>query len=222
MQEIKRVLSDMSIFQSLSSYQLSMIAAGAHVIHATAETSVICPGDAADGMFVIADGQVRIGFDLGNGGEKVIAILGTKHCFGLSEMLLERRHLTFGRTTRNSVLVHINRQCITAVVRENFALTHALLSHLGNQFHALLRDIDSHSLHSARQRIADYLLQQQRQAPGDCIELIACKALIAARLSLAPTTFSRELQGLCSEGVISVAGRRVTILNEEKMHSLLQ
>ncbi|WP_136416024.1 Crp/Fnr family transcriptional regulator [Herbaspirillum sp. ST 5-3] len=222
MQEIKRILSETPLFQSLSPYQLGMIAAGARVIHATAETSVICPGDAADGMFVIGDGQVRIGFELCNGGERIIAILGMKQCFGLGEMLLERRYLTFGRMTRDSVLLHVNRPCITAVVRENFAFTHALLSHLGNQFHALLRDIESHALHSARQRIADYLLRQQRQAPGDCIELVACKALIAARLSLAPTTFSRELQGLCGEGVISVAGRRVRILNEERMQSLLQ
>ena len=56
-----------------------------------------------------------------------------------------------------------------------------------------------------------------RREASDDIELVANKSLIASRLSLTPETLSRLFHDLAQEGMISISGRRIKILDIQKM-----
>lgn len=221
MQNLKRILSKSSLFKMLNDEQLDSLIPATYPIRAASNTSVINQGDVPKGVYVIVYGQVRVGFDMKQGTEKTLAILGQNTCFGLGEMLLDRSHIAFVKTTTDSMLLHTGRDAVMNVAKENFDFARELMVCVGRQFYTLVRDIESYSLQTAKQRLASYLLRQQEYQENECIELVASKTLIASRLSLTPETLSRLFHDLASEGLISISGRRIKILDHEKMSALL-
>lgn len=221
MQNLKRILANTPLFRMLDERQLDEVVSATQPIRATTNTSVINQGDAPKGMYVVVYGQVKVGFDRKDGSEKTLAILGQNKCFGLGEMLLDRSHLAFVKTTTDSMLIHTAREKILDVAKDNFNFAQELMVCVGRQLYTLTRDIESYSLQTAKQRLAGYLLRQSQYQAGDTVELIASKTLIASRLSLTPETLSRLLHDFSSEGLITVMGRRIKILDHEKLGALL-
>lgn len=221
MQNLKRILANTSLFRMLDERQLEEVTSATQPIRATTNTCVINQGDAPKGVYVVVYGQVKIGFDRKDGSEKTLAILGQNKCFGLGEMLLDRAHLAFVKTTTDSMLVHTTREKILEVAKDNFTFAQELMVCVGRQLYTLTRDIESYSLQTAKQRLAGYLLRQSQYQAGDTVELIASKTLVASRLSLTPETLSRLLHDFSSDGLITVMGRRIKILDYERLGALL-
>ncbi len=221
MQNLKRILANTSLFRMLDEHQLDDITSVTQPIRASTNTCVVNQGDAPKGVYIVVYGQVKIGFDRKDGSEKTLAILGQNKCFGLGEMLLDRAHLAFVKTTTDSMLLHTSREKVLEVAKENFGFAQELMVCVGRQLYTLVRDIESYSLQTAKQRLAGYLLRQSQYQVGDCVELVASKTLIASRLSLTPETLSRLLHDFTSDGLIAVTGRRIKILDYERMGALL-
>lgn len=217
---LKSIVANTSLFRMLDEQQLDEIVANTSAMRVRPNMCVVNQGDAPEGTFWVVYGQVKIVLYTKQGGEKTLEILGNSTCFGLSEMLLDRPHLTFVKTTVDSMLLHTDRDAMLQVAKENFGFARELMTCVGRQFHGLVRDIESYS-QTAKQRLAGYLLRQSERETSEDIELVANKALIASRLSLTPETLSRLFHDLAEEGLISVSGRRIRILNFEKLSSLL-
>lgn len=221
MQNLKRILANSFLFHMLDDKELDAVMQATRPIRATSNTCVINQGDAAKGVFLIVYGQVRLGFDMQQGSEKTLAILGQNKCFGLGEMLLDRSHIAFAKTTMDSMILHSGRDGVLAAAKSNFSFARELMDCMGRQFYTLVRDIESYSLQTARQRLAAYLLRQRQYQTGDCIELVASKTLIASRLSLTPETLSRLFHDFAADGLIAVAGRRIQILDYERLGAMV-
>ncbi|MEO8170876.1 MAG: Crp/Fnr family transcriptional regulator, partial [Oxalobacteraceae bacterium] len=154
------------------------------------------------------------------GTEKILEILGQNTCFGLGEMLLDRPHIALIETTSDAMLLHIERTAIMRVAEQNFDFSRELMTCVGRQFYSLVRDIEAYS-QTAKQRLAEYLLRQSRRETSEDIELVAKKSLIASRLSLTPETLSRLFRDLAAEGLIAISGRRIKILDYERMATVM-
>lgn len=213
---LKNILANSSLFRMLKEKQLDDILSGTKSVQSKANLPIVSHGDTADGAFWIVYGQVKIVLHAKNGAEKILEILGQNTCFGLGEMLLERPHIALVETTTDAMLLHIDRTAIMRVAAQNFDFSRELMTCVGRQFYSLVRDIETYS-QSARQRVAEYLLRQSRRELSDNIELVAKKSLIASRLSLTPETLSRLFHDLAAEGVISISGRRIKILDYERL-----
>lgn len=217
---LKGILANTSLFGMLNEKQLDDITANTTLMRYSPHMLVVNRGDAPEGTFWIVYGQVKIVLYNKEGSEKTLEILGQSTCFGLSEMLLERPHLAFVKATVDSMLLHTDRDAMLEVAKENFGFARELMTCVGRQFYGLVRDIESYS-QTAKQRLASYLLRQSQRETSDDIQLVANKSLIASRLSLTPETLSRLFHELTEDGLISVSGRRIRIIDHEKMSSLL-
>lgn len=217
---MKNILANTSLFRMLNEKQLDSIVDNTNSMRVGTNMCVVNPGDTAESAFWIVYGQVKIVLYTNHGSEKTLEILGQGMCFGLGEMLLEQPHLAFVKTTADSLLLRTDRDAMLQIAKENFDFSRELMTCVSRQFYGLVRDIESYS-QTARQRLARYLLRQSQRETCDDIELVANKALIASRLSLTPETLSRLFRDFSTEGLIAVSGRRIKILNGEKMSSLL-
>jgi CRP/FNR family transcriptional regulator, dissimilatory nitrate respiration regulator len=215
-QTLKNTLADSWLFRMLDDQQLDQIVAHTCAMPISQNMCVVKQGDAPEGTYWIVSGQVKIVLQSKKGSEKTLEILGQSTCFGLGEMLLARPHLAFAKTTTDSLLLHIERDAMLQAAKANFAFARELMTCVGRQFYGLVRDIESYS-QTAKQRLAGYLLRQSQREASDDIELVANKSLIASRLSLTPETLSRLFHDLAQEGMISISGRRIRILDVEKM-----
>lgn len=213
---LKNILANTSLFKMLDDTQLEDILAATKTLQAKGNMPVVEHGEDANGAFWVVYGQVKIALHTKQGTEKILEILGQNTCFGLGEMLLQRPHIALVKTVTDSMLLHVDRTAIMRVAEQNFAFSQELLTCVGRQFYSLVRDIEGYS-QTAKQRLAEYLLRQSRRETSDDIELVAKKSLIASRLSLTPETLSRLLHDLTSDGLISMSGRRIKILDHEQL-----
>jgi CRP/FNR family transcriptional regulator, dissimilatory nitrate respiration regulator len=216
---LRSILANTSLFKMLDEKQLDEIMLNTNPMRVGQNMCVVNQGDAAAGTFWIVYGQVKLVLYTKQGSEKTLEILGQNTCFGLGEMLLEQPHLAFVKTTTDSMLLHTDRDVMLQVAQENFGFARELMTCVGRQFYGLVRDIESYS-QTARQRLANYLLRQSRRETSENIELVANKALIASRLSLTPETLSRLFRDFSAEGLISISGRHIKILDCDKLSSL--
>lgn len=217
---LKSILANTSMFKMLDERQLNEVAACTSPMRVSPNSCIVNQGDAAEGSFWVVYGQVKVGVYSKQGGEKTLAILGPGKCFGLGEMLLGQRHLAFVKSTAGTMLLHTEREAMLKVAKENFGFSREVMNCLGRQFYGLVRDIETYS-QTAPQRLAGYLLRQAGSETTPDIELVANKVVIASRLSLAPETLSRLLRDFSSAGMISVAGRRIKILDWGRLSSML-
>lgn len=218
---LRRILANTSLFRMLDEQQLDTVAIATSPIRASSNTCVVNQGDTAKGVFTVVYGQVKVGFERKDGSEKTLAILGQNKCFGLCEMLVGREHLAFVKTTADTMLLHTPRDMVLEAARGNFSFSQELMACVGRQLYTLVRDIESYSLQSAKQRLAGYLLRQSEYQDDTCVELVASKTVIASRLSLTPETLSRLLHDLSNEGAVSVTGRRIRIVDADKLSAVL-
>lgn len=221
MQNLKRILANTSLFRELEGAQLDAIACATEPIRARANTCVIKQGDPSRGVFLVVYGQVKISFDRQDGSEKTLVILGQGKCFGLGEMLLDRAHPACVRTISDTMLLHVAREKVLETAENNPRFAQELMFCIGRQSYTLMRDIESYSLQTAKQRLTGYLLRQSHYQGSDCVQLAGSKTLIASRLNLTPETLSRLLRELAADAMVAVNGRRIKILDYPKMDALL-
>lgn len=217
---LKSILANSSLFGMLDEQQLDEVVSNTNSMRVNANMCVVNQGDVPEGTFWVVYGQVKIVLYTKQGSEKTLEILGRNTCFGLGEMLLEQPHLASVKTTIDSMLLHTDRNVMLHLAKENFGFARELMTCVGRQFYGLVRDIEGYS-QTAKQRLTGYLLRQSQRETSDHIELVANKSLIASRLSLTPETLSRLFHDLAEDGLISISGRRIKILDYEKMSSLM-
>jgi len=91
-----------------------------------------------------------------------------------------------------------------------------LLGDISRRLHARLREIETLTLENATHRLVRFLTTKTTPA-NDRIYLNLSRQDIAARLSIKPETLSRIFRGLIDEGVISVDGKEIKILNHKAL-----
>ena len=94
-----------------------------------------------------------------------------------------------------------------------------MLAGLSRRMHGLICDVEAYSLRSGTQRVIGYLLEGNAREGGDQCNLQVSKTVIASRLNLTPEHFSRILHDLSENGMISVSGRNVRILDIERLRT---
>jgi len=156
-------------------------------------------------------GQIKLYRLSPAGNEKVIDIVTPGSTFAEALMFLERPHYPVGaEALQASEVISIDAIDFAGMLRESVDTCFVMMGSMSQRLRALLREIDDLSLHSATCRVAGYLA---KHAPGnsDSFELPVAKQIVASRLSVKPETFSRIIKNLTENGVIQVAGSRVTV-----------
>jgi CRP-like cAMP-binding protein len=94
-----------------------------------------------------------------------------------------------------------------------------LIAGLSTRVEALVRQAERQDLGSGRARVVDYLLRQAGDRPAEPFTLPASKAAVAAHLHLTAEHFSRLLRELVDEGKVRMEGRRITLLEPERLRA---
>jgi CRP-like cAMP-binding protein len=203
--------------------QLRFLAGSCFRRHA-AKGQVVCDkGARMSGFFALREGRVKLAILSADGGERVVQIAVPGETFGEALGLLDRPLPVYAQALCDSELLFFGAEGIRAAAMRWPTLSLRFLEQACSRAHALYRDLEACCLHSARQRVAGYLLDRlacvgaQGKGGGGRVALPAGKAVIASQLNLTPETLSRELRNLSSDGVISVQRGIVTILSPEAL-----
>jgi len=216
---VEALLAHVPLFNGLEPPEIARIARGTREINAARGDILFNKGDVSTGFHLIVYGQVKLAFTSAQGGEKVVDIIGQGQTFGEAVMFMEKPYMVFAQALVDSQLLHISKSVILDELEKDPKLGRKMIAGLSTRLHHLITDVESYSLHSARQRIIGYLLRDNLDKNGTSITvtLPTSKGIIASRLNLTQEHFSRILHELSEIGLIVVEGRKIAIPDVEKL-----
>ena len=218
--DVSEFLAHLPIFRTIDRVSRLELAEAARARRLIKHEYLFRRGDLPTGMYIVVVGTVKLSIPAArNNLEKVVEFIGPGEAFGEALMFLAHPYPTDAQALDDSLVIWIDRSDIDRILDHDPLFARRMLTSLSGRFERLLHDIETISLHTADERLVDYLLRQPRV--GDTTRLMFNKRVIASKLGLKPETLSRSLQHLSVEGLISVSGARVQILDEEKLRRMV-
>lgn len=116
----------------------------------------------------------------------------------------------------------ITRAGLTRVFQSEPQVLNRYLREMGDKVIFLAEKVRLAELAGIRQRFADYILRLRNRFHSNELILPLSREKLAEMFGSARPSVSREISRMCDEGLISVSGKAVTILQPEKLRNLLE
>ena len=214
-------LSRLPLFEELAAEELDRIAGGTTELHVPRGEIVFNRGDPCVGFHLVVYGQVKLAFLSPQGGEKVVEIVAPGYSFGEALMFMGKPYIVMAQTLSDSLLLHVSKKVVFDEIDRDPAFARKMLAGLSRRLHGLISDVESYSMQSGTERVIGYLLRQDedpmRSTEPHVLTLPTSKAIVASRLNVTPEHFSRILHDLSEQGLISVDGREIRIVDAAKL-----
>jgi len=217
------LLSDITLFEGLSSEQLRFLAAECYPRQAPKGCVIFEKGTLLGGFYAVREGRVKLAVLSAEGAERVVQIALSGDTLGESLGLIDQPSPVYAQALYSSTLLYFRAERVREAMVRWPSLCTVFLAQFCRRAHELYRDLETCCLQTALQRVAAYLLDTLdgsdgvlARSPSEVV-LPAGKAVVASRLNLTPETFSRELRLLSDEGVISVERCTVRVQDRDRL-----
>jgi len=218
-------LHEVFLFSQLDAAQLDRVVAMAKKRTLQEGETLFDAGDHASHFFLVVSGQIKLTRLAPNGNEKVIEIIGAGNTFAEALMFADSPAYPVTATAiEASELIAFDNKAFMALLRESVDTCFRMMSDMSQRLHRMIKEIDDLTLQSAIGRVAGFLCSRHAMEGKGVVEfdLEVPKGIIASRLSVKPETFSRILGNFTSQGLLSVKGGHVTILDADGLRALAQ
>lgn len=215
--EARALMACLPLFAGLRGETLARLGRTARLIELPGHRAVFSAGQPIREAHFLASGSVKRFIMRSDNVEKVLELAQPGSLFALGETFAADTYGSFAETVKPSVMLALGKGALHDAAAQDALLSLRLLQAVAAALHAGEFSHQQHRALSVTQRVLDYLLEQagdrRRLAGETTVQLGVSKRLIAARLDMAPETFSRTLRQLSEDGRIVVEGRAVHIQN---------
>jgi CRP/FNR family transcriptional regulator, transcriptional activator FtrB len=201
---------NLSLFNGMADAHFSTLMRGAYVQNFPPQVELITEGEPSDFLHVVLSGSVDL-FAQWNGRETSLATVRPISSFILAATIKNAPYLMSARTLEKSRIVLIPSQDVRAIFDVDGNFARAIVTELAQCYRAVIKAQKDLKLRSSLERLANYLLRQQKRVGGGAaFELEFEKRRLASVLSMTPENLSRAFKGLQPYGV-TVDGNRIMI-----------
>lgn len=180
--------------------------------------SVFFEGDEGNGLYVIAEGKVKVYKMSPDGKEQILHIFGPGEVFGEVPVFHGKPFPASSECLAKSNLLFFPRDKFIDLVYANPSIALNMLAFLSMRLRRFTTQIENLSLKEVPGRLAGYLLfLQEEQGGRDYVELEISKGQLASLLGTIPETLSRIFAKMSEEGLIAVEGRKIIIRDKESL-----
>lgn len=198
------------LFDAMAEEQFQTLMRGTFVQNFPPQVDLITEGDHSDFLHVVVSGAVDL-FSAWNGRETSMATVRPISTFILAATIKDAPYLMSARTLEKSRIALIPSQDVRAAFNADSNFARAIVNELAQCYRSVIKAQKDLKLRTSLERLANYLLRQQRKAGGDsAFELDFEKRRLASVLGMTPENLSRAFKGLQAYGV-TVTGTRITI-----------
>ncbi len=219
----EELLRGLPLFSRIDPDQLAELSGTIRVRRLSKAGVLFHRGVLPTGFYVVVDGVIKLSAVAPDGSEKVVEVMHPGDSFGEAVMFLGEPYPVTATALEPTRLLLVPMEVVDQLIDGDPLFARRLLAGLSVRLHGLVRDVQSFALQSSRERVASHLLEGLAPGkPGDrpVVALTTSKQVLASRLNLTPETLSRVLRELSAEGLISVQGRRIELLDVPRLRSL--
>ncbi len=202
---------------ALTAAELAALAAMARPRFVAQGGTVFNQHDPARALVFVCDGDAALGWCGADGQFRVERPVRGPGWLDQSAAWIDASHAIDARAVSSVLVVELPREDVQALLVTQSTLARRLIASLARETHALT--VNTHGLmhKDAPSRFAQWLLQRCRplpDAPGSgVVRMGERKRDIAAQLAVTPETLSRLMRSLTRQGLISVVGYTVHVID---------
>ncbi|PCJ70602.1 MAG: transcriptional regulator [Rhodobiaceae bacterium] len=176
-------------------------------------------GDPADFLYVVVEGCLEL-FAEANGHDTTVALVRPPSSFILAAVLTDSTYLLSARTLEKSRLLLIPAENIRQAMDSDTAFTHAIVHDMAWAYRTIVKSHKNHKLRSTIERLANYLLSEEKIQNGQGrITLPHDKRTLASLLGMTPENLSRAF-GTLRQYQVEINGREVHLNSLEDLRAL--
>ncbi|MGE4506314.1 MAG: Crp/Fnr family transcriptional regulator [Desulfovibrionaceae bacterium] len=179
-------------------------------------------GEKAKGLFAVVSGKVRIYRSSPAGKEQIIHVFGPGRAFAEVPMFQGTDYPASAQALTRGKVLFFSRDGFCRMIERHPDLAMATLGLLAGRLRSLVSQVSALSLKEVPARLATYLLLLQSSQLTRELELDLPKGQIAAYLGTIQETLSRILKKMCEAGLIAMNGKRITILDHDRLALLAE
>jgi CRP/FNR family transcriptional activator FtrB len=200
----------LGLFAGMTETNFLSLMRGAYVQNFPPQIELISEGEPSDFLHVVLSGSVDL-FSTWNGRDTSLATVRPISTFILAATIRNAPYLMSARTLEKSRIVLIPSQDVRAIFDVDGNFARAIVTELAQCYRSVIKAQKDLKLRTSLERLANYLLRQQKRAGGRAIfELDFEKRRLASVLGMTPENLSRAFKGLHPYGV-TVEGTRIAI-----------
>ncbi len=200
----------LGLFSGIQNEHFNSLMRGAYVQNFPPQIELITEGEPSDFLHVVLSGSVDL-FSGWNGRDTSIATVRPMSTFILAATINNAPYLMSARTLEKSRIVLIPSQDVRAIFDADGNFARAIVTELAQCYRSVIKSQKDLKLRSSLERLANYILRQQKRAGGNtAFDLAFEKRRLASVLGMTPENLSRAFKGLQPYGV-TVEGTRITI-----------
>ena len=210
------------LFQNLPATDLAFLESRARVRVFPKSSSIYFPSDAAESVFVLAEGRVRLYSITPDGKQAILAIIEPGELFGELALLGSDERDEFAQAVGTSTVVAIPRDSVETVLLRNAELSLAITKFVGLRRKRLERRLRNLLFRSNRERLVGLLCELLEQYgrtidDGLLIDIKLSHQDLAGLVGITRESVTLTLGELQLERLITVGRQRIVVLNTEKL-----
>lgn len=210
--QIEILLSKLHLFSGAKPTLIKKLAENVKWLNAPRGTKLFnCYGN-VQGLYLLLEGQVKLGVESTHGSERIISLIQPTQSFGDESLFLERPSPFYAHATLDSKIIFITKDAFFDILSIENSVILRLLTGFSERNHQLVNDIASISLENCMQRLIGYLLKVAMESPNeDRFKFPVSKKIIASMLSISPETLSRQMKILKKANLIEIKNKEICI-----------
>ena len=178
--------------------------------------SVFFEGDPGVGFYMVATGKVKVFKTSLSRKEQILHIFGPGEPFGEVPVFHGQPFPAHAMALEKTTLIFFPRKDFVELVHTMPSLVLNMLAVLSMRLRRFATQIENLSLKEVPARLAGYLVYlSEEQGNREQVELQISKGQLASLLGTIPETLSRIFARMSDEGLISVEGKKISLLDPE-------
>ena len=223
MDKILDIISTIPLFNGLPDDQMVAIRKIALEKKFNKGEIIFSEGDEGNGFYVIAEGRVKVFKVSTEGKEQILHIFGPGQPFGEAPVFAGQKFPANAQAIEKTRVLFFLRVSIVNLISANPSLALNMLAVMSKKLRQFAVQIENLSLKEMPARLASYLLRHaDEQNQGDVVVLKISKGQLASTLGTIPETLSRMFAKLSGKNLISVDGKKITLLDRHGLEDLAE
>jgi len=182
-------------------------------------------GEPSRGFYLVQQGAINVHRVGPAGKEQVIHVFRAGESFGEATLATETGYPANARALESSQVLLVQKAEFITLLRRHPDLALRMLGSMSQHLRVLVGLLDDLTLKDVETRLANWLVKRCPRGAGEnpvAVELVMTKRVLAAELGTVSETFSRTLAKFREQGLITVKGRTVTVVNPARLVALLR
>ena len=214
-----QILKTSPFFSGLSDDDIEALMGIARVRESSRGELLFSDGEKAVGFFVVLDGKVKVYKLSPEGKERILHIIHPGGTFAEAAIFADGLYPAYAEPLQTSKLLFLPKEGFLNLLMDNGRISINMIAGLSKFLRQFANQIEDLTFKDVPSRLARYLMVLS-EGVKESVELPISKSQLASNLGTVSETLSRTLRKLSEDELISVSGKKVVILDFERLEEL--